>query len=303
MKRLFSLLLALCLLPTVSVGAAEDFRIGVSAPTQVYWDEEIALTFSFGSIPAEGLCGVDFEIGFNADMVEVSSVTLSDFPAEGNWCSGGRVSGSLYLLHVFDNYDETAGLPVSIKNGSSATVTVRFKCKAGVSGNAVFSVANFGAVMGTVFTADGPVTVYGLGASNKTVKVLPRLCAEAEGNGWFIKDGVAYLRPGITVGQLSAELTVLDSQGKTKKESSYALKDDTLVLPNGTAGYGYVAMDANGDGLFSTADYLLVRNHICGGITLKGKALVACDMDKDGYVTTVDLVLMEVALVYGRFPY
>lgn len=299
MKRLFSLLLVLCLLPVISVGAVQNYRLTVSAPTEVFWGEEIVLTFSLESMPQEGLCGMDFEIGFDSSMVEPCGVTLNGFPTDGAWRYSGRVSRGVYLLYVYDDYDESVRTPISVHSGDTVTVSVSFKTKVGVSGNAVFDMDTYGAIMGTCFTDNGPVSVYGIGAADKTVKIKPIVCEDMRGDGWYTKDGVMYVIPGYTGGDLADDGVLLGSDGTEKSADDYAFKGDFFVFENNAVAEVRLAMDVNGDGYLTTADYLLLRNHLCGNITLTGTAFAAADITGEGVLSTADLASIKKMLTNG----
>ncbi|MBQ3195866.1 MAG: dockerin type I repeat-containing protein [Clostridia bacterium] len=300
MKRFICLLLLLCLMPASSVSAVQNYRLKLSAPVEVNCGEDILLTFALSYIPAEGLCGMDFEIGFDSSMVEFGGVSLSGFPADGNWCYSGRTVNGVYLLYVFDNYDETAGTPHSVYNGSNATVTVRFKTKAGCVGNALFTVEGYDSVTGTSFTEGGPVSVHGTGAENKTVMILPAITADKQGNGWYTKDGVMYVYPYSTAGSLAEVGTLLDENDNPKASADFAKAGDGFNFTDGSRATELrIAMDVNGDGDFTTADYLLVRMHLCGETTLTGTAFNAADVNCDRYISTADLAFVKAMLMGG----
>ena len=298
MKRFFCLLLVLCFLPVLSVSAVDNYRLELNAPTEVYSGEEIALTFSFTSIPAEGLCGMDFEMGFNGNLVEFAGVDLAGFPQEGNWCASGRTVGSTFFLYVFDNYNEAAGAPCSVYSGSNATVTLRFKAKKGVKGTALFSIGSFGNVTGTSFAEDGPVSVYGVGATNKSVNILPAIVEDGRGDNWYTKDGVMYIFPGADAEDLASAGVLTDKNGVPKSDGVFAVMGDGFEFNDGTvAAEVRIAMDVNGDGYFSTADYLLLRRHLCAQTTLTGKAFAAADINGDRTLSTSDLAALRTALL------
>lgn len=303
MKRVFSLLLVLCFLPALTVTAADNFGVSVSAPNEVFWGDTIDVTFSFDNVSAEGLCGMDFELGYDASMVELAGVSLSGFPTDGNWCSAGRTVNGVYYLHVFDNYDESAGAPVSVYTGTVATVTVAFKSKVGIEGDALFSIGTYGSVTGTVFTDEGPVFVYGLGAQSKTVTIKPVACTDKSGDGWFTKDGVMYVFPGVSAEELAAAGVLSDAEGTVKEGAEPAAKGDSFVFADNSLAPVYIAMDVNGDGYFNTTDYLYLRRCLCDGTVLSGSALIAADANCDGVPSVADLAVMESVLKNGVLPY
>ncbi len=300
MKRLFCLLLVLCFIPVISVSAVQNYRVELSAPEQVNCGEDISLCFSLTSIPTEGLCGMDFEIGFDETLVTLADVSLSGFPQEGNWCYSGRIVNGKYFLFVYDNYDETAGTPCSVYSGSDVTVTVKFKAKMGVEGTALFTVGSYGSVTGTSFTDEGPVSIYGLGASNKSVLIVYTPVSDRREELWYTKDGVMYVLPYTTAAQLADAGVLYDKDSEVKAEEDFAAMGDSFGFNDGTvAAEVMIALDVNGDGHFNTADYLLIRKHLCGQTVLTGTAFYAADINGDGFISTVDLAIARDLLKTG----
>lgn len=302
MKRLLPLLLVLCLLPNVPVSASSAFKAEFTAPTSVYTGTEFSLAFSFSNLPAEGLCGIDLELEFDKDLVSFVSASISGFPSSGNWCGVGRVENGKYLYFIFDDYSGTAA-PVSVYDGAPLSVTFTFKAKPGAEGDAVFSVSRHGAVAGTVFDTDGASYIYGVGCADKTVSIVKAEFPDSRGNGWYVKGGVMYVRPGITAGEL-ADIGVLSgSDGVAKAADTPAFGGDTfshlLYAPVEVA----IAMDIDMDGRFTTSDYLLLQMHLKGLRTLKGNAYNAADADGDGAVTNTDASMFKLALEGKRYPF
>ncbi|MBE6677631.1 MAG: hypothetical protein E7597_02420 [Ruminococcaceae bacterium] len=300
MKRLLCLLLVLCFMPAISVSAVQNYRVELSAPEQVNCGEDISLRFSITSIPAEGLCGMDFEIGFDGELVAIADVSLTGFPQEGNWCYSGRIVNDKYFLFVYDNYNETAGTPCSVYGGSDVTVTVRFKAKMGVEGTALFTVGSYGSVTGTSFTEEGPVSVYGLGASNKSVLITYDPVGDRREELWYTKNGVMYVLPYTTAAQLADAGVLYDKDSEVKAEEAFAAMGDSFGFSDGTVAADImIALDVNGDGHFNTADYLLMRKYLCGQTVLTETAYYAADISGDGTVSTVDLAIARDLLKTG----
>lgn len=305
MKRLLPLILALCMLPVFSavpVTAADNFNATFSAPNAVYTGSTFSLDFYFSDLPASGLCGIDLEVSFDKELVSFVSARISGFPAEGNWCGTGRVEDDKYLFFIFDDY-EGGSAPVSVYDGSPLVVTLAFKANPGAEGDAVFSISKYGSVSGTVFDENGGTYVYGLGCSDKTVRIMKKAFPDSSGDGWYVKGGVMYVRPGITAEELSDLGVLTERDGTVKTGTTPAFGGDRFVHPLYSTVAVAIAMDVNLDGRVTTADYLLIKMHIKSVATLDGVSYDAADVDGDGVLTSTDAALFKQVLQGKRYPF
>lgn len=302
MKRFVSLVLTLCLLSALNVSGADPFRADMSAPAEVVAGENFEISFSFSGIPAGGLCGIDLELSFDSSLVSFVSASISGFPEEGDWCGAGRVSGSKYLYHIFDqNTDENGAYsPVALTSGEGVSLTLTFVGKLGSEGDAIFSLSGRGAVMGTVVSGDNSTSIFGDGNS-ATVRIIKSVAPDSVGEGWYIKDGVMVVRPGITAEDLAEAGVLIDGNGTAK--TGCALLGDSfehvLYAPMPVE----IGMDVNGDGYFTSTDRMLILLHLEGGKLLSGKALDRADGDRDGVITASDALVFKLALMDVSYPF
>ncbi len=300
MKRIALFVLLIALLP-LQVSAATPFKARVSTADSAFLGEEICLTLSFSQLPEEGLCGIDLELSFDDRLVSFVGASIEGFPEEGAWCGTGRLSGSRYLYFIFDEHEDADGFaPVALTEGSGASVSFTFFAKE--AGVAEFSLGGYGSVMGTVFANGSTKAVYGQGDS-VSVSIVKRDCPDMSGNGFTVKDGVMYVRPEITVAELGAEGMLYRADGSVVEGSAMVFKGDSFEFKYCNPVPVVIFLDANGDGRFSTADYLRLKLHIKGLVTLEGSFLFAADADGDGEVTATDSFLVAEALAGTAYPF
>lgn len=300
MKRIVLLLLVVALFP-FRASAASPFKATLDGEARAFLGEEISLTLSFSELPEEGLCGVDLELSFDGSLVSFVSATVSGFPEEGAWCGTGRVSGDEYLYFIFDEHEDAQGFaPVPIKEGDAALVTFTFAAKS--VGVAEFSLSAYGAVTGTVLAGGTTASVYGQG-NGISIEISKRDCPDMTGDGFTVKDGVMYVRPDATVAELGAEGTLYRADGSIADEDEPFFGGDSFEFTYCNPLPVIIFMDANGDGRFSTADYLRLKLHLKGQMLLTGGALFTADADGDGALTATDAIVLGAALTGTEFPF
>lgn len=287
MKKITALVLCFCLLG-ITASAAGGLSIGTSAPYMVESGQEIQLVYTFQSINDKGLCGVDLEVGFDSALVEFVSVSLNGFPEGASWMAAGRVSGSTYYLHVFDDYGGNE--PVSIYQGTTASITLKFRALDKAVGTAVFSTESYGAVMGCYFE-NGASKSY-IGTGNSTSVIIKGFVKDCVGESYAFKDGVLLILPGCTANDLPYTVeSVTASNGTAKEDGAPILTGDVLDFgKNYKTSTAVMLCDINGDGRVTTNDYMLLKMHITGKRTLSDSALTAADVNMDGIISSADAV-------------
>lgn len=300
MKRIVLFLFIIAMLP-LPASAATPFKATLAGEQTAYMGEELCITLSFSDLPEGGLCGVDLELGFDGNLVSFTGASISGLPEEGDWCGTGRVEDGKYLYFIFDEHEDAQGFaPIPLKDGNGAVVTFTFAPKA--TGRAVFSLATYGAVTGTLFAGGSTTSVYGQGNS-LSVEILKRDCPDKTGKGYTVKDGIMYVRPGITAAELGEEGTLYTPDGSPAEDEHIAFIGDSFEFINYNPLPVAVFMDVNGDGLFSTADYLRLKLHLKGIKLLTGTALFVADADGDGTVTASDSFVISAALAGTAYPF
>ena len=95
----------------------------------------------------------------------------------------------------------------------------------------------------------------------------------------------------------SGTVTVSDRLGNVKNESEFVGTDDAVkIYWNGNVYKQFtVAVDGdiNGDGKLTAVDLLMGKAHITGKSILTGAPLIAADIDRNGYVSTRDMLLAQ----------
>lgn len=296
MKRIAALLMCLLLPFSVSVGASESLAVSVAAPESVLAGQEIELVYTIASVDGKGLCGLDLEIGFDKKLTEFVSVSLTGFPAEASWIAAGRVEDSTYMLHVFDDYSGKA--PTSIYSGTEAAIRVKFRATDNASGRAYFTLSARGAVMGCCFE-NGAAQSY-IGTGDSTSVLIIGNVPDGFGDSYYIKDGVYYVLPGCTGGDLSPSATAYTAGGTAKGNGVPLVTGDVLDFGAGYKQSAVVMLgDVNGDGRFNTTDYLYLKKQISNGRTPSA----AGDINADGTVSSADALFLALLLRGGSLSY
>lgn len=296
MKRIAALLMCLLLPFAVPVGASGSLSVSVTAPESALAGQEIELVYTIASVDGKGLCGLDLEIGFDKRLTELVSVSLTGFPSEAAWTAAGRVEGSTYMLHVFDDYSGTT--PTSIYNGTGAAIRVKFRALDSAAGNAYFSLSARGAVMGCYFENGAAQSYIGTGEST-SVLIIGNV-PDGFGDSYYIKDGVYYVLPGCTVGGILPAATAYTADGTAKPGTAPLVTGDVLDFGTGYKQSAVVMLgDINADGRFNTTDYLLIKKQLSNG----GTPSAAGDINADGTVSAADALFAALLLRGGSFSY
>lgn len=291
MKKMIALTVCFCILGCMlvsTVSAAGGLSLSTSAPQIVECGQEIELVYTFSSINTKGICGLDMEISFDDSLVEFVSVSLSSFPEGASWIEAGHVSGSTYYLHAFDDY--VGNEPVSIYDGTNASITVKFKALEKAVGTAVFSTDGFGAVMGCYFE-NGATKTYN-GTSNSVSVIIKGFVKDCVGTDYAIKDGNLLVLPGCTASDLPYEAESVTAADGTAKENDAPLLTGDVV----DFGLSYKQStvttlgDLNGDGRVTTNDYMMLKMHIKDVKPLPSAALIAADVNMDGMISALDAI-------------
>lgn len=273
---------------SIPVSASSGLSVGVVGPQTVNAGQEIELIYSFSSIDGKGLCGLDLEISFNRSLVRFSSVSLVGFPSGSSWTAAGRVAGSTYMLHVFDDYANDE--PTSIYQGTNAYISVKFRTLDSAMGNACFSTKSAGAVMGCYF--ENGETKSFTGEGNEHTVYIKGNVKDHAAESYRIKNGTVLALAGVTANDLVyTASSVTDAKGNAKSADAPLVTGDVIDFGEGYKESTVMLLcDLNMDGMVSTNDYMLLKMHISNKRKLPDAAILAADINIDGIVSAADAI-------------
>lgn len=136
----------------------------------------------------------------------------------------------------------------------------------------------------------------------KTISVLNTLNSAGIKNndkyiyGFDVGSDISIIKEKVMNANKKAVVTLKNSSGKDKNKGVIAT-GDVVTITSGSETKKYEIIiygDVNGDGKIASGDYVLIKNHIMGSVTLSGVYKEASDVDRNGQLArSGDYVLIK----------
>ena len=229
----------------------------------------------------------------------------TSLPTKGGWpnnyLSSIKINGS--TIPGFDGDNTTYNYYL---NGNSLKLeAVKVDSRATISGTGTFNINSNCTKSITVKAENGDVRTYKINiiltntdASTKTVVETLNSAGIKNGTyiyGFNVNTDISVIKQKINNVNSSAVVSLTTYNGTTKNSGAIVTGDKvTIKVGNETKTYSIVLYgDVNGDGKIAATDYVKIKNHIMGKITLSGAYKEAADVDRNGTVKATDYVKIK----------
>ena len=232
--------------------------------------------------------------------------TETKLPNKGNpnnYLSSLAVNGS----YLFESATTQKDFDLNLDGSTSSVEISATKVYSGSIISGIGSISLSGekqTVPITVTAVNGDVRVYNINITrSKEVaisisEILRLLEIKNDGNyiyGFSIGTDISTIKQNIINKEPKAEVSSLDRDGKSKTNGVIASGDKIKIKTDSEEKEYTIILygDVNGDGKISSADYIMVKNHIMEVTKLSELEKIYADANKDGKVSSGDYVAIK----------